>query len=86
MEAKLNAKAKIKKPEGEVLLGPDGNYYQVNRLTMAKLKDKGGRGGINIDVRKLGYVPDVFVVQKVQGKNNHIVISALVLKGGPDEK
>jgi hypothetical protein len=26
MEAKQNAKAKIKKTEGEVLLGPDGNF------------------------------------------------------------
>lgn len=83
MKQDIAAKAKIKAKEPEALLGPDGNYYQVRRLMAVKLKDKSGRGGVHVDLRKLGYIPDVLVIQKIQGKNNQIVVSALIMKGGP---
>lgn len=85
-KADVSVKAKIEKPKAEVLMGPDGKYYQINRLMAVKLKDKSGRGGVHVDLNKLGYVPDVLVIQKIQGRNNELVISALVRKGGPDEK
>lgn len=74
---------KKEKPlKDQVILGSDGHYYEVRRLIHAKLKDKEGRGGITVDLRKLGYVPDLLVVQKIQGQNNHVGVSALIMKEG----
>lgn len=44
-----------------------------------KLKDKSGRGGIKINLQEtFKFYPDEIVVQKVQGRNNVIIISAIV--------
>lgn len=44
-----------------------------------KLKDKPGRGGIQLDcMQTFGFLPEFIIVQKVQGRNNAIVVSAVI--------
>lgn len=53
------------------------NPTQVKQTPPIKLKDKAGRGGVSFDLLKdFGFIPDSIIVQKVQGKNNTIVVSA----------
>jgi hypothetical protein len=44
-----------------------------------KLKDKPGRGGVEFNlVEVFGFIPEKIVIQKVQGANNWIVVSAIL--------
>lgn len=44
-----------------------------------KLKDRAGRGGVEFNLLEVfGFVPDKIVIQKVAGRNNWIVVSAIL--------
>lgn len=52
---------------------------QVRSLRSIKLKDKNGRHTLRINLlTTFGFVPEEIVIQKVQGQNNHIVVSAVM--------
>lgn len=54
---------------------------QVKSTPQIKLKDKMGRGGIQFNfMRDFGFIPEEIVIQKVQGRNNCIVVSAILPK------
>jgi len=52
---------------------------RVKSTPSFKLKDKAGRMYQAIHLRKqFGFVPDVIIVEKVPGVNNHIVVRAVL--------
>lgn len=52
---------------------------EVKSTSQIKLKDKEGRGGFEFNIRQLfGFYPEKIVVQKVAGRNNVIVVSAVL--------
>lgn len=58
---------------------PEEKMLQVRSLRPIKLKDKNGRHTLRINMKEtFGFVPDEIVIQKVQGQNNHIVVSAVL--------
>jgi len=52
---------------------------KVQSTPPIKLKDKAGRGGIKLNLKKdFGFIPEEIIIQKVYGGNNKIVVSAIV--------
>lgn len=52
---------------------------QVKSTGQIRFKDKPGRGGIQLNfIESFGFFPEVLIIQKVQGKNNTIVVSAVI--------
>lgn len=52
---------------------------QLQSTPPMKLKDRVGRGGMQFNLlQTFGFVPEEIVVQKVQGRNNVIVVSAVL--------
>jgi hypothetical protein len=52
---------------------------QVKSTKEIKLRDKMGRGGLQLDLREVfGFLPTQIVIQKVYGRNNVIVVSAIL--------
>lgn len=44
-----------------------------------KLKDQPGRGGVEFNLLEVfGFIPEKIVIQKVQGRNNWLVVSAIM--------
>jgi len=56
---------------------PDG--IQVRSTPIIKFKDKAGRGGVKFNLKTdFGFVPEEMIVQKVRGKNNAVVVHAVL--------
>lgn len=52
---------------------------QVRQTKEIKFKDKAGRSRIQMDFKQaFGFIPDQIIIEKVQGRNNCIVISAVI--------
>lgn len=52
---------------------------KVQQTKPIKLKDQFGRGGLEFNLREVfGFLPDIIVISKVEGRNNVIVVSAVV--------
>ena len=52
---------------------------KVQSTPPIKLKDKAGRDGIKLNLKKdFGFIPEEIIIQKVYGGNNKIVVSAIV--------
>lgn len=63
---------KDKRPEEKI---------RVRSLPPIKFKDRPGRGAIKLDlIRFFGFVPEEIIFQKIRGKNNKFIISAVLTK------
>lgn len=72
-------------PEQDKMLKEKMKKYPMMKVQSTppiKLKDKAGRGGVKFNLlRDFGFVPVEIVIQKVAGRNNTIVVSAVVPEG-----
>lgn len=53
----------------------------VRKTSVIKLKDRPGRGGVKFNLlRDFGFIPQEIIIQKVWGRNNAIVVAAILTK------
>lgn len=69
-----------KTEETQVQFGPEETkQIPIRSMQPVKFKDKPTRGGIKINLKgTFGFVPEEILVQKVHGKSNTVVISAII--------
>lgn len=65
----------------------NNNQMLVRSTQPIKLKDQGGRHRVVFHLEKnFGFVPEIIIIEKALGKNNTIVVNAVIPQSEIDKK